>query len=247
MTIIYILLAIIIALILWLNLKAGKTTDRKTLTDIKYRVDSFNSEVTRIETSVKSEIATNRAEFQKSSKDTRSELSDSLKSFEGKLNNLTTTIENKLKEFNDSNIKNARDSRQELKGSLDFMLEVIEKKLVELQAGNERKLEEMRTTVDEKLQKTLETRLGESFKQVSERLEAVHKGLGDMQTLATGVGDLKRVLTNVKSRGVLGEYQLENLLEQLFTTEQYDKNVRTKAGSNAMVEFAIKMPGRNDK
>jgi DNA recombination protein RmuC len=246
MTIIYILLAIIIALILWLNLKAGKPTDDKTLADIKYRIDSFNFEVTRIETSVKNEIATNRAEFQKSSKDTRSELSDSLKSFEGKLNNLTTTIENKLKEFNDSNIKDARETRQELKGSLDFMREVIEKKLVELQAGNERKLEEMRITVDEKLQKTLETRLGESFKQVSERLEAVHKGLGDMQTLATGVGDLKRVLTNVKSRGVLGEYQLENLLEQLFTPDQYEKNVKTKVGSNAMVEFAIKMPGRND-
>ena len=93
----------------------------------------------------------------------------------------------------------------------------------------------------------METRLGESFKQVSERLEAVHKGLGDMQTLATGVGDLKKVLTNVKSRGVLGEYQLENLLEQLFTPDQYEKNVRTKEGSNGMVEFAIKMPGRNDK
>ncbi|MGZ5136088.1 MAG: DNA recombination protein RmuC, partial [Flavitalea sp.] len=108
------------------------------------------------------------------------------------------------------------------------------------------KLDEMRATVDEKLQKTLETRLGESFKLVSERLEAVHKGLGDMQQLATGVGDLKKVLTNVKTRGVLGEYQLENLLEQLFTPEQYSKNVKTKSGSNALVEFAIKMPGREE-
>jgi DNA recombination protein RmuC len=246
MTIIYILLAIIIALILWFNLKADKSIEDKTLTDIKYRIDNLSAEVTRIEASVKNEISTNRNEFQKASKDTRSELSDTLRSFEGKLNNLTTTIENRLKEFNDSNTNDTRETRKELKGSLDFMREVIEKKLGDLQAGNEKKLEEMRITVDDKLQKTLETRLGESFKQVSERLEAVHKGLGDMQTLATGVGDLKRVLTNVKSRGVLGEYQLENLLEQLFTTDQYEKNVRTKVGSNAMVEFAIKMPGRND-
>jgi DNA recombination protein RmuC len=105
----------------------------------------------------------------------------------------------------------------------------------------------MRETVDEKLQKTLETRLGESFKLVSERLEAVHKGLGDMQQLATGVGDLKRVLTNVKTRGVLGEYQLENILEQLLTPDQYEKNVKTKPGSNGLVEFAIKLPGRENK
>ena len=113
-----------------------------------------------------------------------------------------------------------------------------------MQAGNEQKLEQMRITVDEKLQQTLEARLGESFKLVSERLEAVHKGLGDMQQLATGVGDLKRVLSNVKTRGVLGEYQLESLLEQILTPEQYAKNVKTRQGSNALVEFAVKLPGK---
>jgi DNA recombination protein RmuC len=123
----------------------------------------------------------------------------------------------------------------------------VDRKFSELQAGNEKKLDEMRATVDEKLQKTLETRLGESFRLVSERLEAVHKGLGDMQQLASGVGDLKRVLTNVKSRGVLGEYQLQNLLEQLFTPDQYGRNVKTKSGSSAMVEFALKLPGREDQ
>lgn len=116
-----------------------------------------------------------------------------------------------------------------------------------MQQGNEQKLEQMRITVDEKLQKTLEARLGESFKLVSERLEAVHKGLGDMQQLATGVGDLKRVLSNVKTRGVLGEYQLQNILEQTLAPEQYAKNVKTKEGSNALVEFAIKFPGNKDK
>src|SRR3954468_2093234 len=130
---------------------------------------------------------------------------------------------------------------------LNEMRHTLEMKIAELQQGNEHKLEQMRITVDEKLQQTLEARLGESFKLVSERLEAVHKGLGDMQQLATGVGDLKRVLSNVKSRGVLGEYQLENLLEQTLTPDQYAKNVKTKEGSNALVEFAVKMPGSKDK
>jgi DNA recombination protein RmuC len=115
-----------------------------------------------------------------------------------------------------------------------------------MQEGNEKKLEEMRKTVDEKLNETLEKRLGESFKQVSDRLEAVHKGLGEMQTLALSVGDLKKVMSNVKSRGVLGEYQLQNIIEDLLTNEQYDKNVKTKVGSGAVVEFAIKMPHGNN-
>ena len=103
----------------------------------------------------------------------------------------------------------------------------------------------MRQIVDEKLHATLEKRLGESFKMVSDRLEMVHKGLGDMQHLATGVGDLKKVLMNVKTRGTWGEIQLGNLLEQVLTSEQYEKNVKTKPGSDAVVEFAIKLPGRN--
>ena len=124
------------------------------------------------------------------------------------------------------------------------MRATLEAKLKELQTGNEAKLEQMRLTVDEKLHKTLETRLGESFKLVSERLEAVHKGLGDMQTLAADVGNLQKVLTNVKARGTWGEVQLENLLEQMLTAEQYAKNVATKPGSSERVEFAIRLPGR---
>jgi DNA recombination protein RmuC len=122
--------------------------------------------------------------------------------------------------------------------------EAVEKRLGELAAGNEKKLEEMRVTVDEKLHRTLESRLAESFKHVSERLEQVHKGLGEMQTLAAGVGDLKRVLSNVKTRGVLGEMQLAALLEQVLTPGQYATNVATRPGSNDRVEFAIRLPGR---
>ena len=114
-----------------------------------------------------------------------------------------------------------------------------------LQQDNAAKLEQMRQTVDEKLHATLEKRLSESFRQVSERLELVHKGLGEMQTLAAGVGDLKRVLSNVKTRGVFGETQLAALLEQVMAPEQYEKNVATRPGSNARVEFAIKLPGRD--
>ncbi len=122
----------------------------------------------------------------------------------------------------------------------------LETKMRELQADNGARLEEMRKTVDEKLHETLETRLTESFRQVSERLERVHQGLGEMQQLALGVGDLKRVLTNVKTRGTWGEVQLEMLLEQILTPDQYAKNVETIPGSNARVEFALKLPGQKE-
>ncbi|HEY1150288.1 MAG TPA: DNA recombination protein RmuC [Pseudoduganella sp.] len=122
----------------------------------------------------------------------------------------------------------------------------LEVKMRELQTDNGARLEEMRKTVDEKLHATLETRLSESFRHVSERLERVHQGLGEMQQLALGVGDLKRVLTNVKTRGTWGEVQLEMLLEQVLTPEQYAKNVETIPGTNARVEFALKLPGQKD-
>jgi DNA recombination protein RmuC len=123
----------------------------------------------------------------------------------------------------------------------------VETRLGAIQADNASKLEEMRKTVDEKLHATLEQRLGDSFKLVSERLEQVHKGLGEMQTLAAGVGDLKKVLTNVKTRGTWGEVQLEALLDQVLTAEQYDKNVATRPGSSERVEFAIRLPGQGDR
>ena len=119
----------------------------------------------------------------------------------------------------------------------------IEDRLKQIQEDTNIKLEKMRETVDEKLHKTLEQRLSESFRTVQTQLEQVHKGLGEMQTLATGVGDLKKVLTNVKTRGVMGEIQLANIIEDLLTPDQYEKNVKTKKDSNDLVEFAIKLPG----
>ena len=129
---------------------------------------------------------------------------------------------------------------------LDEVRQAVEQRLAALQEGNEKKLDQMRATVDEKLQATLESRLGESFKQVADRLEQVHKGLGEMQTLAQGVGDLKHLLTNVKTRGIFGEAQLSALLEQVFTVEQYAAQVVTQPGSKNPVDFAIKLPGRSD-
>jgi len=130
--------------------------------------------------------------------------------------------------------------------ALDRIRTPFDARVKELQEGNEKKLDEMRKTVDEKLHDTLEKRLGESFKLVSDRLEAVHKGLGEMQTLATGVGDLKRVLTNVKARGTWAEVQLGALLEQVLTAEQYEKNVCVKADSSERVEYAVRLPGPRD-
>jgi len=124
--------------------------------------------------------------------------------------------------------------------------DTLDQQLQQLQKTNAAKLDEMRQTVDEKLQTTLEARLSESFKQVAERLEQVHQGLGQMKTLAQGVGDLQRVLSNVKTRGIFGEVQLEALLEQVLTIEQYGKQVETKPRSNQRVDFAIKLPGRSD-
>jgi DNA recombination protein RmuC len=126
----------------------------------------------------------------------------------------------------------------------ETLRQAVEQRLERIQQDNAAKLEQMRQTVDEKLHATLEQRLSASFKQVSERLEQVHKGLGEMQTLATGVGDLKRVLSNVKTRGVMGEVQLAAILEQVMIPDQYETNVATRPGSRERVEFAIKFPGR---
>jgi DNA recombination protein RmuC len=139
----------------------------------------------------------------------------------------------------------AKNNRQELAASFSELRASMDRQLGQLRSENNQKLEEMRVTVAEKLEGTLERRLGASFKLVSERLEQVHKGLGEMQTLATGVGDLKKVMVNVKARGIWGEVMLGSLLDQILTSEQYSSNVQTKANSSGRVEFAIKMPGRD--
>ncbi len=131
--------------------------------------------------------------------------------------------------------------------SLEKVRQTLEERLEKIQNTNVKKLDEMRQTVDEKLQKTLEDRIAKSFANVSENLEKVYKGLGEMQTLATGVGDLKKVLSNVKTRGILGEFQLGAILEEILSPEQYDTNIPMKKGSRERVEFAVKLPADDDK
>jgi len=147
---------------------------------------------------------------------------------------LADTLTTQLQGLSESNARRMNEVR-----------DTLEKQLMQLQTTNSAKLDEMRATVDEKLQNTLQARLGESFKQVADRLEQVHKGLGEMQTLAQGVGDLKHLLTNVKTRGIFGEAQLASLLEQVFTVDQYGAQIATKPGSKNVVDFAIKLPGRS--
>ena len=182
----------------------------------------------------------------KSAQDSRSELKDSIKDFKEELAKT-------LKESSEALTNHVRDLTKAQKEQLASFAEALKgfgdnnyKQLKNLQESNEKKLEEMRLTVDEKLQSTLEKRLDSSFKQVSERLEKVHAGLGEMQNLATGVGDLKKVLTNVKTRGTWGEVQLANLLEDIMSPEQYQANVGIKAKSQERVDFAIKLPGSSD-
>jgi DNA recombination protein RmuC len=158
-----------------------------------------------------------------------------------------------LKGFNDSVLKQLSDlvsiEKQQLEGfsgQIDKLKGAVETRLAQIQDDNAKRLEEMRRTVDEKLEGTLERRLRDSFSSVQESLDRVSKGLGEMQTLASGVGDLKRVLTNVKARGTWGEVQLGNILEQFLTADQYEKNVATRPGSAEIVEFAVKLPGRDD-
>jgi len=211
---------------------------KRSNTDLTPLENAFNARI-------QSEFQLNREELSKNLKENRNELMQS------------------LERLNETLIKKAKDDREELRVTLkDFeatfaknvetfnatQKEKFEHKRIkqeEMIKTTELRLERMRETVDEKLHKTLEERLGKSFELVTKQLLVVQKGLGEMQTIASGVGDLKKVLTNVKTRGVLGEIQLGNILEEIMAPDQYEANVKTKTGSDAIVEYAVKLPGRN--
>jgi len=198
------------------------------------------------EQAMRSELRDGREEAAKRSHELREEVSGSL---DKTAQTLTTTV-GQLGSVQKQQLEGVTAQVQALvetnQQRLEGLRATISEQLGEMREANEKKLEEMRRTVDEKLQGTLEKRLGESFKLVREQLDAVHKGLGEMQSLATGVGDLKNVLTNVKVRGTWAEYQLGAILEQVLTPEQFDRNVATHENSNERVEFAIRLPGRSD-
>ena len=195
----------------------------------------LESELTRLDRLMREEFRHNREEIQRALKDNREELTGSFKSFEEQSTRNASSFNDLQKQKFDELIQRQEAIRKD-----------TETKLKEMREDNTTKLEEMRRTVDEKLQETVEKRFNESFKLISDRLEQVHKGLGEMQTLASGVGDLKKVLTNVKTRGNMGEIQLGAILEQILSPEQYDRNAGVKEGSQERVEFAIKLPGKNN-
>jgi len=220
----------IILLILMSSGPSGKIIKLET------RLEVLEKNLDKIDRTIKEELQRNREEQVGTIRTINGVVSSQMSEISSMQRNQLDILSKQLSSLTQSNEQ-----------KLDKMRETIEERLKYLQEDNSKKLEQMRETVDEKLNSTLEQRLGESFRLVSERLEMVHKGLGEMQTLASGVGDLKRVLTNVKTRGTWGEIQLGNILEQILTQDQYAKNVATKKNSNDRVEFAVKLPGRDEK
>ena len=198
------------------------------------------------EQAMRSELRDAREEAAKRSHELREEVSGSLDKTAQTLTSTVGQLGNVQKQQLESVTAQVQALVETNPQRLEGLRATISEQLGEMREANEKKLEEMRRTVDEKLQGTLEKRLGESFKLVREQLDAVHKGLGEMQSLATGVGDLKNVLTNVKVRGTWAEYQLGAILEQVLTPEQFDRNVATHENSSERVEFAIRLPGRSD-
>ena len=217
-----IVIVILLSLILWkVSARGGEKTEeiireefRASREEAKQGARSLREEVTAAQKTANDTVIKVIGEMNKSQRDGLAAIEQRLKG---------------LSETNEARLGGLRDT--------------LDSKMKALQESNDKKLDQMRQTVDEKLQSTLEKRLGESFKIVSERLEAVQRGLGEMQNLATGVGDLKRVLTNVKARGTWGEVQLGAILEQLLTPDQYEKNVKVRSSSGEVVEFAIRLPG----
>jgi len=196
----------------------------ETDTEVKRLMDDMQRSFERIEKNFREDFRINREESNTAARESRNELKQSLSDF-------SHTFEKGIAAFNDLQREKFSD---------------MNRKQQQLVDNTEKRLEEIRTTVDEKLQKTLNERIGQSFKLVSEQLENVQKGLGEMQTLAQDVGGLKRVLSNVKTRGNIGEIQLNMLLEQILAPEQYEANVHTRKGSDEVVEYAVKLPGRDD-
>ena len=257
----------LLIIVLWLAVRLSLR-----ISWLQSRMEEGQGNHEKLERVLRTDMADNRRETNETLRQSRAEFNSAIQSLGKTLNDRfeqsSRTLEEKLLGFQSQAQKDAREGRTEQSTSLknfgeqltgqlqhltqrnneglDILRQTLETKLSAIQTDNSQKLEQMRLTVDEKLHNTLEQRLGDSFKLVSDRLEQVHKGLGEMQALASGVGDLKKVLTNVKIRGTWGEVQLDNLLEQVLSPEQYAKNVVTRPNSNERVEFAIKLPGRND-
>lgn len=222
---------------------------KEKLEDFSQNLISLNKtndeKLTLVSTTLGDRLQSFQEKMDSTAKSNREELTSSLISFQDQFKSSVSEFNELQKEKFTALVQKQSELTQNTENKLDMIRTVVETKLKEIQSDNSEKLERMRQTVDDKLQKTLEDKLGESFRIVSDRLEQVHRGLGEMQTLANGVGDLKKVLSNVRTRGTLGEYRLEMILEQILAPEQYERNVATKHGSQQNVEFVVKLPSKD--
>ncbi len=244
-----ILLIILIALIIVITIYFGKKNrpvdNSAQIIELKFLLSQISELVHRESTANRADALSNREELRRSLAENRTEISNSFRNLAETTTGTLQSFSARLQEFTGRTDEKFNTMTTSTEQRLNQMRETIDLKLQQLQADNAKKLDEMRATVDEKLQQSVEKRFNESFKMISERLEMVHKSMGEMQALATGVGDLKRVLTNVKTRGNLGEIQLGTILEQCLAPEQYILNAATRSNTSERVEFAVKMPGKD--
>lgn len=238
-----VILLLIIIIILQLVILFNKKAKVEIEKPLNNSLSLFEEKLARV---IKDEMARNREENNKISSQNRLEISQNMKNTTDSINQQISSFGMLQKQQLEIVSNNLMDLLKNNSEGLENIRQSVEQKLQSIQEDNNKKLEEMRKTVDEKLHSTLENRLGQSFKDISERLEALYKQLGEMQSLTSGVNDLKRALTNVKTRGIWGEIQLGNIISEILTKEQYEENVVTKKGSQDRVEFAVKLPGKDD-
>lgn len=241
---------IIILLIVMIVMLAGVKRAAASQTDYTQQFEAVRNDSMRQFAEVEKDMREMRQDIGNEIKSSRAEMNQNLQVSMSALGELLVNTQKASAENQDKRLSELKmqlsNMNMENEQKLENIRQTMEKKIAALTEDNNKQLEQMRMTVDEKLQKTLEDRISKSFNLVSERLEQVYKGLGEMQTLASGVGDLKKVLSNVKTRGILGEIQLSAILEQILTPDQYDENVATKKGSTERVEFAVRLPGDDD-
>ena len=227
----------LVTLIIVLLKKNDKQDDSQEI------ISAVRGEVSSQQSQLRQELT---AHTQSSIKNMGDMLVENQRSFSHNQQEQLSSLEDRMNAFSRQNDQKLENIRQTVDRQLSENRETMEKRLEAMQTDNNRKLDEMRKTVDERLEKSLEDKMNKSFSLVSQRLEQVYKGLGEMQNLATGVGDLKKVLSNVKTRGILGEIQLGSILSEILSPEQYAENVATKKGSKNVVEFAVKLPAKDD-
>jgi len=231
-----------VAYTIWLSQRASQEQQPGDSADKLIKLDA---DISRMDPLIREEFARNREESQRSLRESREEQQMVLVNFERRMSESIRELNELQRQKFEDLISKQEHIRKNADDKLSEIRSTMEHKLKHLQEDNAKQLDEMRKTVDEKLQEGLEQRFNQSFKLISDRLEQVHKGLGEMQGLANGVGDLKKVLSNVKTRGIVGEIQLRNLLEEFLTKDQYEENVIVKQGTQERVEFVVKLPNKN--